>query len=68
MRIIKPGKKEELKEYEVVCPNRKCQALIGVRVSEMKAIHDQRDGSYYEFKCPDCSVTSYLTYERFHRD
>jgi hypothetical protein len=52
MKIIKPGKKPEDKDYSGECHN--CGCEFEFKAKEAEYISDQRDGDIYRIQCPTC--------------
>lgn len=55
MKVLKKGKKAKpWAGKKTLCDN--CGSKIQLEESDnLKLIPDQRDGDYYEFRCPECS-------------
>lgn len=57
MKIIKSGKKQPaLLRKKITCSECKCRFQLESK-SEAKFVSDQRDGDYYEIRCPQCRCT-----------
>jgi len=54
VRVIKPARKNDLRERQITCQSPQCGAVIGVRLHELKRVSDQRDGDAYVMICPEC--------------
>ena len=54
MKVIKEGKRPELKVYRMDCGN--CKAVFEFKKNETRVVFDQRDGDYMEVICPCCST------------
>lgn len=57
MKLIrKPKIKKDVNKLEC----KECGAVYSCTKGELKFRRDDRDGSYYEFKCPSCKeITTY---------
>ena len=56
MKIVKKGKGDTpWAGKKIICPN--CESVIKLEENDkLQFVPDQRDGDYYQFNCPACSV------------
>ena len=53
MRIVRHGKRWANPEVHGICTTCSCQ--VAFNLSEAKRVSDQRDGDFYQVKCPECA-------------
>lgn len=60
MQIVKRGEAPEEKVIDATCV--RCRTEVRFRVGEAKYVNDQRDGDFYQVKCPVCTslITKYV--------
>lgn len=63
MKVLKQPKPKDDPSliYQITCNNKKCAAEFEALESELRAVHDQRDGDALVLKCQFCNTETWVT-------